>query len=330
MKEFWNFVKDIFWYSINNGVSRHAKALTYSSVLAIVPLLTVFLSSFAKSSWINAARDGLRDIFLENLFPVKITEAIGGHFMTMVESAQSLKTVGMIGFMVIILFLFMDMEDTFGELAHDNVEKKSWYLRVTAIVSLLVVPLLLFAFVGLFEWMLSYSSQVLKEFWHGVFSYSEVLKTAGGLILWGWIYFLYRYLPHRRIKSKCLFMGSLLCVVAIIALQALFSWYLQIFKYYELIYGALSLIPVFLLWVYLMWQVVLHCFVITMFAEDYSNRQLAKEKEDLRKMAVIEKRKRIFPDSFAKEVKVDILKDKINLGKVNRKETSQPDDVIDK
>lgn len=319
MKEFGKFIKDVIVFSIQSGVSRHAKALTYSSVLAIVPLLTVFLSSFAKSSWINMARDGLTDIFLENMFPVQITSAITSYFMVMVNSAQSMKAWGMIGFIVIILFLFMDMEDTFGEITHNKRVKKKWYLRATSIFSLLVVPLLLLVVIGVFEWMMSYSPEVIKNMLRNLFSYSEFLKLAGAILLFAWIYFLYRYLPHKRVKSSCLFVGAFLCMMAIVLLQGLFSWYLQIFKHYELIYGALSIIPVFLLWMYLMWQIVLHCFVISLFCEVYKDKEDSERAECERKMNIIKKMNRLFPEKYRNRVqecspntKLDSSKQKID------------------
>lgn len=302
MKELWSFIKDVFLFSINNGVSRHAKALTYSSVLALVPLLTVFLSSFANSSWINMARDGITNIFLDNLFPEQITTAITNHFMVMVSSAQSLKAWGMIGFVVIILFLFMDMEDTFAELVHNRCEKKKWYLRATSIFSLLVVPILLLVVIALFEWMMSYSPGNIKSFLKTLFGYSEFLKLLGAFLLWAWIYFLYRYLPHKRIKSSCLAVGSFLCMVAIVLLQGLFSWYLQIFKHYELIYGALSIIPVFLLWMYLMWQIVLHCFVIAIFCEIYKENEDYIKLENARKVRILKNMNRLFPEKYRNRV----------------------------
>lgn len=273
MNKAYNFIKDIFKFSFEKGISRHAKALTYSSVLAIVPLLTVFLSSFAKSSWINSARDGLQSLFLQNLFPAKITEAIGVYFLTMVHSAQTMKAFGMIGFIVIILFLFMDMEETFSDMAHGDIPKKRWYLRVTTIFSLLIVPILLFVLLGLFEWILQHSPSLVKSVAQDILRYPEVLKLLSGVFLWMWIFFLYRFLPHKVLNYKCLMLGSLLATFLIILLQQLFSWYLQIFKHYELIYGVFSIIPVFLLWMYLMWQLVLHCFVIALFCEVYQKRK---------------------------------------------------------
>ena len=273
MNNLLNFIKDVFNFSLEKGVSRHAKALTYSSVLALVPLLTVFLSSFAKSSWINSARDGLQSLFLENLFPARITEAIGVYFLTMVHSAQTMKALGMIGFIFIILFLFLDMEDTFSEMAHGDIDKKKWYLRIATIVSLLVVPILLFVVVGLFEWILEHSPNVVQSVAQDILKYPEFLKLLSGFFLWGWIFFIYRYLPHKRLNLRCLILGSLLATVSIVLLQQLFSWYLQIFKHYELIYGVFSIIPVFLIWMYLMWQLVLHCFVIALFCEVYQKKK---------------------------------------------------------
>lgn len=262
---------------MDKGVSRHAKALTYSSVLAIVPLLTVFLSSFAKSSWINKARDAMQQLFLENLFPVTIAETIGTYFLTMVSAAQTIQAFGMVVFVVIILFLFMDMEDTFLEMAHEQ-EQKRWYLRVATVFSLLVVPILLFILVGLFEWMLEHSPSLVKAIFQEILQYPEVLKVIVGVFLWAWILFLYKFLPHKKIKLKCLLVGSFIAMAAILLLQLAFSIYLQIFKHYEIIYGVFSLIPVFLIWMYLMWQIVLHGFVIALFCDVYDEKRQEQKK----------------------------------------------------
>lgn len=91
-------------------------------------------------------------------------------------------------------------------------------------------------------------------------------------------------------------------MVAIVLLQGLFSWYLQIFKHYELIYGALSIIPVFLLWMYLMWQIVLHCFVIAIFCEIYKEKEDCVRAENARKMRIIKNMNRLFPEKYRNRV----------------------------
>jgi len=267
LKKIWDFIKNVVDFSLKMGVGRHAKALTYSSVLALVPLLTIFLSSFAKSSWINSARDGLQHLFLKNLFPEKIAETIDTYFLTMAHGAQSLKAISMIGFIVVVLFLFIDIEDTFAEMVHGDVEKKKWYLRATTIISLLVVPILLFISIALFEWILEHSPQLVQIKMQEILVYPEVLRLLSAFFLWLWILFIYRYLPHKRLNNRCLMLGSLLATCSLVLLQVAFSWYLQIFKHYELIYGVFSIIPVFLLWVYLMWQLVLNCFIVALFCE---------------------------------------------------------------
>lgn len=275
MNKYLSFVKDVINFSVEKGVSRHAKALTYSSVLALVPLLTVFLSSFAKSSWMNKARDAMQNLFLENLFPEKIAETIGTYFLTMVNSAQKIQAFGMIGFVVVILFLFLDMEDTFLDMVHKK-ESKRWYMRLATIFSLLIVPILLFVVVGLFEWVLEHSPGIVQSIFQEILRYPEVLKMLVAVFLWAWILFLYKFLPHKKLNNRCLLIGSFLATVSILLLQLAFSLYLQIFKHYEIIYGVFSLIPVFLIWMYLMWQIVLHCFVIALFCEIYQKDKTGK------------------------------------------------------
>lgn len=262
------FVKDFIVFSLEKNVGRHAKALTYSTVLALVPLLTIFLASFASSKWVTMAKDKIQSLLIQNLFPSEISNTFLNYFNVIVQQASGIKTLGMIFFFVTIMFLFLDMEDSFADLAETDTKKK-WYLRVASVFSLFFVPLTIFVVLGAIEWFFSKSPLLIQDIFFSILSYGLVIKTVIILALWGWFYFLYRYLPHRRIPRSYLLIGSAFATLSFIVSQQLFGWYLNVFSSYQVIYGVFSVIPVFLLWLYINWQITFYGFLIAFFCENY-------------------------------------------------------------
>jgi membrane protein len=277
------FIKDFIIFSLEKNVGRHAKALTYSTVLALVPLLTIFLASFASSKWVSMAKEKIQGLLIENLFPSEISNTFLNYFNVIVQQASGIKTLGMIFFFVTIMFLFLDMEDSFADLAETDTKKK-WYARVASIFSLFFVPLTIFVVFGAIEWFFSKSPVVIQDIFFSILGYSLVVKTGIITALWAWFYFLYRFLPHRRIPPKYLLVGSAFATLAFIASQQLFSWYLSVFSSYQVIYGVFSVIPVFLVWLYINWQITFYGFLIAFFCENYK-KTITPKAEALDKLA---------------------------------------------
>ena len=269
------FIKDFVLFSLEKNVSRHAKALTYSTVLALVPLLTIFLASFASSKWVTMAKIKIQGLLIENLFPSEISNTFLNYFNVIVQQAASIKTLGLIFFFVTIIFLFLDMEESFVDLAEAEIKKK-WYLRIASIFSLFFVPITVFVIFGIIEWFFSKSPLLIQDIFFSILSYVLVIKTVVVTALWSWFYFLYRYLPHRRIPPKYLIIGSAFATLSFLFSQQLFGWYLNVFSSYQVIYGVFSVIPVFLLWLYLNWQITFYGFLIAFFCENYKKTIMPK------------------------------------------------------
>lgn len=269
MKKVYLFFKNLIVFALERNISRHAKALTYSTVLALVPLLTIFLASFASSKWVSMAQEKIQSLLIQNLFPAEISNTFLNYFNVIVQQASGIKTLGMIFFFVTIMFLFMDMEDSFADLA-ENDSKKKWYLRVASIFSLFFIPLTIFVIFGFIKWFFSNSPVVIQNVFSTILDYAVVIKIVVLTSLWAWFYFLYRFLPHRKIEFKLLLLGSVFATLLFIISQQLFSWYLSVFSSYQMIYGVFSVIPVFLIWIYINWQITLYGLLLALYCEKYN------------------------------------------------------------
>jgi membrane protein len=77
------------------------------------------------------------------------------------------------------------------------------------------------------------------------------------LITWASFTILYLTLPNCPVKVRHALCGGFVAMVLFAWAKFGFSWYLVNFPSYELLYGALATIPIFLLWLYLTWIIIL-------------------------------------------------------------------------
>jgi membrane protein len=68
---------------------------------------------------------------------------------------------------------------------------------------------------------------------------------------------LYKVVPARHVGWWPALVGGVTCALALEIAKYGFAWYLTRVNTYQLIYGALAALPVFLLWIHLCWVIVL-------------------------------------------------------------------------
>jgi membrane protein len=70
-------------------------------------------------------------------------------------------------------------------------------------------------------------------------------------------FLLYRFFPNRPVPARHAAAGGILAAVVFEAMKSLFAFWVRTVPTYHLVYGAFASIPIFLLWLYLAWMVVL-------------------------------------------------------------------------
>ncbi len=268
MNKAWPFIKNLITYCIDKGVSRHAKALTFSTILALVPMLILFFSSIASSPWIMQAQEQLNSLLVNNLFPTQIRSIFIDYFTVIVSKVGQIKTLGLIFLIFTIILLFIDIEDSFNDLTVGEHSTKHWALRIWSVVSLFIIPICLVSILAILDWLVSMSPNTLQLLWLTLSSHSFIIKAFVVSLIWLWFYFIYKTLPHKKIKTSYIIFGASVATLLFIAAQQLFSLYLT-FASYDLIYGAFSVIPVFLIWVNINWQITLYCLSAAFFYDEF-------------------------------------------------------------
>lgn len=257
----YTFLKTFILYAIDKEIGRHAQALSFSTVLTLIPLTTIFLGVFASSSLANIAKKTLETMLENNLFPNAISSTFSTYITVFTSQAANIKFVGLTFLIISICLLFRDMENSFS-LIIDCKTTKKWYFRLFSMFLLFFVPIFILFIFGFSEWLTSMSFKSIQDIIYHLIHYKIIIKFILFILTWGWFLFLFKVLPHKYIAFKSLLIGSLLATIAFNISQILFGLYVESFSTYEIIYGVFSAIPVFLLWIYLNWQITLYGLLI--------------------------------------------------------------------
>lgn len=247
-----------------DNISGTAAALCFATALAIVPALAVILGTMTAFPAFDHFRVSLQNVLVSNLLPdtgLKIQDEVAAF----VTAAGKLTAFGLMGLAVTALLLLFTIEGAFNRIfrvAH----KRPVLLRIAVLWAVLTVtPFLIAISVTFF----GYSAAFVPT---GFFT--ELVSVATGHIIpalcsWGGLALLYFSVPSRRVRWRDALTGAWLSAVLFTVLGTGFGLYVKGLTPYSAIYGALAAVPVFLLWMYLIWFVILAGAVITAALSDW-------------------------------------------------------------
>jgi membrane protein len=235
-----------------HDVMLWASALTYTSVLSLVPILAIALSALKGLGGVERMKP-LIEHFLAVDSP-QIADQILGFVANI--SAAALGEVGGAVLLFTVVLTLGTIERAFNHIFNVSrgrtwLRKFSDYLSVT-----FTLPLLMAAAVGV-------KTQLLHQMPH----LPGVAWLAATIPLWAGFSFLYMFFPNTRVRWNCAMLGGL---VAAILLQ-LGQWGYIRFQVgaarYHAIYGALAAVPILLTWIYMAWIIVLYGAELTAAAQ---------------------------------------------------------------
>lgn len=243
LKQSFNYLKS------QNGFDS-AAVLSFSTLFAIVPTLSLIFSVFSLSPYFVELQQYLESFLFEQLLP-KNHEMVTQYIHQFVASAQKLKGVSLLFLLVAALFLFREVDNRILSIWGD---KKKRLMGVNSLVYLLVLvlgPLLLASSLFATSY-LSASKLFMFVPMGGIFVSSlPIILSAVGLSL------LYYFIPNERISFKNAVKSGFIIAFLLEILKSFLLIYINYFPVYELIYGTLSMLLLFMLWVYFFWVLVL-------------------------------------------------------------------------
>jgi len=231
-----------------------AGALSFTTLLAIVPLLTIALWAF---SGIPAFADVLAaferflaaQLLPEGALGARVTGRIG-EFR---GNAARLGALGLGFLLVVAILLLLTVEETLNRIF--AVTRRRSLLRRLLVYAVLLAlgPVLIGASLTMTTYVAGASI--------GLLDLGEAARTALGVLPFAFtcvaLTLLYFLGPYRRVEPGHALLGGLFAAALFELAKRGFAVFVAKFPTYTLIYGAFAALPMFLLWLYLSWLVVL-------------------------------------------------------------------------
>jgi membrane protein len=231
-----------------------AGSLTFTTVLALVPLLTIALAIFTTFPMFGTLRKTLEAYFMQSMMPKGMASTILGHLTTFANKATRLSAVGAVALVFTSVMMMGMIERAFNQI---------WRVRRPRPISQRVMIYWALVTLGplLFGLSLTVTSQVFMAT-SGIVSAVPLLgtlfyTTLSVALTTGAYTLLYMAIPNRYVDWHDAVWGGLVAALAFEAAKRLFAVFIQMFPAYAVIYGALAALPLLLIWIFLSWMITL-------------------------------------------------------------------------
>lgn len=244
---------NIFRRFSNENMLQTSAALAFTTLLAIVPLVSVIVAVAATLPFLDVFVARLDSLIRDNLLPAGASGAIAGGIARFSRKAQQLTELG-IAFLGVTAFLMvMTIERAFNHVW--QVKSRPLFSRLRLyLMAMIVWPFLMGAVAVAISFAVSTSLGLFDEpDWFRQW----ILKAVSMVLMALFFSFLYHVVPNTAVTRKAAFAGGVFATLAFSAMQWLFEIYLSSSLVLSSVYGAFSAIPVFLLWLHLSWAVIL-------------------------------------------------------------------------
>jgi UPF0761 membrane protein NT05HA_1801 len=248
----WKTFCTIFWQRFNqNKLTQAAGYLTYSTMLAIVPLIMVVFSIFSAFPVFNEVTGALKEFIFTNFAP-SASDMVGQYIDEFVNNSKKMSAVGIISLIVVALMLINSIDRTLNSIWHDTETRPIFTSFAIYWLILTLGPLLVGVSIA--------ASTYVKRMFESASNFSFGLKLLSFVpFLSTWFIFtlIYMVVPNKKVSIKHSAAGALIAAVFFTLGKQAFTWYIVTFPSYQLIYGAMATLPIMLLWIQLSWTVVL-------------------------------------------------------------------------
>ncbi len=228
-------------------------SLTFTTLLSLVPIITVALTLISAFPVFHGMSAAIESFVFDNMVP-ESAEVVEKYAKQFIDNAARLTAVGLVFLAVTAIMLLMTIDDAFNGIWRVR-RPRQMLQRVLIYWALITVgPLLIGGSLSLSSWLMSASAGWVKGIPYAnvtLIKLSAIALTSLALAL------LYYAMPNRPMRVGDALTGGLLAGVVFELTKQGFGFYITNFPTYKLVYGAFAAVPVFLMWLYISWLVVL-------------------------------------------------------------------------
>lgn len=246
-----------------------AGSLTFTTTIALVPLVTVMLAVFSAFPIFAGFQGALEKYFLQSLVPDNIARPVIAALTQFAAKANRLGTVGLVVLVVTAVALMLTIDRTLNAIWRVRRPRPIAQRVLVYWAALTLGPLLMGSSLTLTSYAVSASRGWFGARQSSVGLALDLLEFV--LFLLG-MAGLFRYVPNTHVRWRHALAGGLFVAVGIELAKKALAWYVAQVPSYSMVYGALATLPIFLVWIYCGWLIVLFGAVVAAYAPSLQMR----------------------------------------------------------
>jgi membrane protein len=231
-----------------------AASLAFTTLLALVPLFALLFSLVSALGTFSEVLENLQSFLFQQLVPTS-QEEIMAYIQRFVENTRALGVVGLLFFLITAVFLLNTIQSTFDALWGSRTQKNS-LRRLATYVSVLIVGSFLFSIglnlAGMFRTLLG--GQTVEDIGKTLTVLTGILPS---IFIFLALLLMIQLIPSGRVRFFSALIGAAVGAVLWEAARRIFFYWITYVIRLSIVYGSLAVIPIFLIWLYVAWTIVL-------------------------------------------------------------------------
>jgi len=240
-------------HCMRDRITVSAGHLAYVSLLSLVSFIMVFFTILSAFPAFGRVRGELEELIFASLLP-QAGDQLQVYMGEFVGNASGMGAVGVLSLVVVALLLISNIDKTLNHIWQAKSERPVVYTFAIYWMVLTLGPLLIGSSVIVSSYLLSLAKYA-DEYTPGLTTL--MLKAVPFITSTSAFFLVYMLVPNKKIEVKHAAAGALVAAILFELSKKAFAFYITNFPSYQVIYGALAIVPLLFVWVYLSWVVVL-------------------------------------------------------------------------
>lgn len=247
------FIKLFVFRFQQNKIGIYSGYLTYSTLLAIVPLIMVIFSVFTLMPIFDEATELLKQFMYDNFAP-NASDMMQQYLDLFVDNSKKMGIVSILGLVVVAVMLISSIDNALNDIWHNTKQRRVILSFIIYLGVLVFGPIFAGASIAISSYI--FSLELFST--DGIFSFSHhLLKLMPFFLIWIMFSLVYTIVPNTNVRFIHSAIGALVAGLFFTLGKEIFIWYITTFPSYQAIYGVLATIPIMIVWIHLSWKVVL-------------------------------------------------------------------------
>ena len=250
LKNYYLFIRDFFTDLFDDKLGHYASSLSWSTLFSLIPLMVVMLSIFTSMPVFDSVYASVEKFIFSNLMPTD-SKVVMQYINNFVASTDKLGYIGTV-YVTFAVFMFFKNYDFIVNDIFDAPCRSFWKALQTYLLLLLVIPFILGASFYLSSFLQTYLDS------NDITSGIHIYAFLPFLLAWVTFYIAYQLSANIHIDFHAAAISSFIASLIWFLSKMGFVFYVVHNKTYESIYGSVSTLLFFFLWIYISWAIFIH------------------------------------------------------------------------